>query len=192
MDVSPAGPPVRSSTERDHFRSSLIASSTTKYLSCRSWGLMSDSLRGLTSGDLLMPLKPGRGRGWERGEEFGEDRSEGDQRRGLASRGRCHRRASASPARRLPPTQLPRQPRRRVPSPMPGPRRLGAGQAGANGEGQDAVNFPSSPAARRLFPNCPASRLQRVPRPPAHPHWALLTWRCLCPGAYRRETLGSP
>lgn len=58
MDVSPTGPLVRSSTERDHFRSSLIASSTTRYFSCRSWGLMSDSLRGLTSGDLLMPLRP--------------------------------------------------------------------------------------------------------------------------------------
>lgn len=73
MDVSPTGPLVRSSTERDHFRSSLIASSTTKYLSCRSWGLMSDSLRGLTSGDLLMPLGPqapgqaGRGSRAERG-----------------------------------------------------------------------------------------------------------------------------
>lgn len=62
MDVSPTGPLVRSSTERDHFRSSLMASSTTKYLSCRSWGLMSDSLRGLTSGDLLMPLRQGVGR----------------------------------------------------------------------------------------------------------------------------------
>lgn len=52
---------MRSSTERDHLRSSLMASSTTRYLSCRSCGLMSDSRRGLTSGERRMPLGAGRG-----------------------------------------------------------------------------------------------------------------------------------
>lgn len=61
MEVSPTDALVRSSTERDHFKSSLMASSTTRYLSCRSWGLMSDSRRGLTSGERRMPLRAGRG-----------------------------------------------------------------------------------------------------------------------------------
>lgn len=61
MEVSPTDALVRSSTERDHFKSSLMASSTTRYLSCRSCGLMSDSRRGLTSGERRMPLRVGRG-----------------------------------------------------------------------------------------------------------------------------------
>lgn len=61
MEVSPTEALVRSSTERDHFKSSLMASSTTRYLSCRSCGLMSDSRRGLTSGERRMPLGDGRG-----------------------------------------------------------------------------------------------------------------------------------
>lgn len=103
----------------------------------------------------------------------------------------------SSPATGRHPPQRPRQSRRRVPSPAPGPGRLGAVQIGASGEGEDTRNFPSSSAARRPYPS---PRLPRIPAaaeglPPARSRpqaRALLTRRCFCPWVRRRETLGSP
>lgn len=72
------------------------------------------------------------------------------------------------------PRQLPRQPGRRVPSPEPGTGRCGAEQVGASGEGEDALNFPNSPAARAAPSpasdcSCPGCR-EPPRRPLARPH----------------------
>lgn len=126
------------------------------------------------------------------------DAGEGQVRgRARAQQGQVPRQGRAVPqplAR--PPHQLPRQPRRRVPSPAPGPGRLGAAQIGASGDGEDARNFPSSSAARRPYPSPGLPRVPaaegRPPRPRAPRARALLTRRCFCSWVRRRETLGSP
>lgn len=75
---------------------------------------------------------------------------------------------------------------------MPGPGRLGAGQAGANGEGQDALNFPSGPAARRPFqsPRLPGVPAAKGPLPACAPilgatHMAMPLARGVPPGNSR-------
>ena len=94
---------------------------------------------------------------------------------GLAgrSRGPSTGRCGPSPLHR-PHPQLPRQPGRRVPSLEPGTGRFGAEQVGASGEGEDALNFPNSSAARAApspASDCPCLSCRRPPRRPlAHPH----------------------
>ena len=185
MDVSPTGPLVRSSTERDHFRSSLIASSTTRYLSCRSWGLMSDSLRGLTSGDLLMPLRPRAGRCAR--EEVGE-KGEGDageepiRGRARAPQGQVPPQGRRSCPARLAPRQ-PRQPRRRVPSPAPAPGAPGRRRSGRAVRERTPETSRAAPprAAPPRAPGCkgpPAPPAPPAPKPGRYSHGDALAPGC--------------